>query len=280
MIIVTWNVQWGRGVDGVVDIARVVEHARALGQFDVLCLQEVADNFPDLPGNDDANQFAQIAALLPGFTAIEGPAVDVAGEGGRRRRFGNMILSRLPVTSVRRLALPWPADPQHDSMPRLLLEATVATATGPLRVGTTHLEYYSELQRSAQSRRIRELHEEACARALQPPKARAEANSMFEMPPQTCRAVLLGDFNFPVASPEYADIQAPLARGSRYRDAWPQVHGERKHASTFRVFEREAGEKAYACDFAFVSEGVDVDDLYADVHTQASDHQPLRLTLA
>lgn len=280
LVIVTWNVQWGRGVDGVVDLARTIEHARALGNFDVLCLQEVADNFPGLAGNDARDQFAEIAALLPGFTAIEGCAVDIAAPEGGRRRFGNLILSRLPVTSARRVALPWPADPRRDSMPRLLLEATVETARGPLRIGTTHLEYYSEVQRKAQVRRIRELHEEACERALHPPPERSDANPTFEMPPQATRSVLVGDFNFQPASAEYEDIQRPIAEGPRYRDAWSVVHGERRHAPTFCVHDRKEGEKPYCCDYAFVSEDVAIDDLYADVHTQASDHQPLRLTLA
>ena len=53
MILITWNVQWCRGVDGRVDPARIVAEAKALADFDVLCLQEIADNFPHprLPGS-------------------------------------------------------------------------------------------------------------------------------------------------------------------------------------------------------------------------------------
>ena len=91
MHLINWNIQWGRGCDGRVDLARIVEHARALADFDVLCLQEVADNFPALRDNDDSDQFAALAALLPGYTAVEGVAIDLPG-GQRRRRFGNMIL--------------------------------------------------------------------------------------------------------------------------------------------------------------------------------------------
>src|SRR6478735_12740662 len=101
MHLITWNIQWGRGCDGRVDLARIVAHARALADFDVLCLQEVADNFPALMDNDDSDQFAALAALLPGYTAVGGIAVDLPG-GRRRRRFGNMILSRLPVRQVYR----------------------------------------------------------------------------------------------------------------------------------------------------------------------------------
>ncbi len=65
MKLITWNVQWCRGVDGKVDPARIVKHAKALADFDVLCLQEVANNFPDprLAGSHGENQFAEVARV-------------------------------------------------------------------------------------------------------------------------------------------------------------------------------------------------------------------------
>ena len=42
MRLATWNIQFGRGVDGRVDLERVVEHLHRFTEFDVLCLQEVA----------------------------------------------------------------------------------------------------------------------------------------------------------------------------------------------------------------------------------------------
>ena len=50
MKLMTWNVQWCRGVDVAVDPARIVAEATRIADFDVLCLQEIADNFPD-PGS-------------------------------------------------------------------------------------------------------------------------------------------------------------------------------------------------------------------------------------
>ena len=51
MKLVTWNIQWCRGCDGRVDPERIVDHARAFADFDVLCLQEVAANFSTLKGS-------------------------------------------------------------------------------------------------------------------------------------------------------------------------------------------------------------------------------------
>src|ERR1043165_6222540 len=114
--LVTWNIQWGRGLDGRVDLSRIVRVAREMADFDVLCLQEIADNFPRLEGNDDRDQFRELASLLPGFHCVKGYGTDVAGDNGRRRRFGNAIFSRYGVISARRHALPWPADAGKESM--------------------------------------------------------------------------------------------------------------------------------------------------------------------
>ena len=50
MKLVTWNVQWFCGLDDVISMERVLREARAMADFDVLYLQEVADNYPLLIG--------------------------------------------------------------------------------------------------------------------------------------------------------------------------------------------------------------------------------------
>ena len=44
----------------------IVAEAKRIADFDVLCLQEIADNFPDprLAGSDGEDQFAVLASLL------------------------------------------------------------------------------------------------------------------------------------------------------------------------------------------------------------------------
>ena len=164
-------------------------------------------------------------------------------------------------------------------MPRVAIEATLATPSGPLRISTTHLEYYSDIQRMAQARRLRELHDEACERALRPRTAAPrESNATFDTPPQAAAAILTGDFNFPPEAPEYSEIQSPLAGGGpRYRDAWTLVHGLRAHEPTFCVHDHSWKETPYCCDFIFVSEGLAVKAIEVELQTQASDHQPVML---
>jgi hypothetical protein len=94
MKLVTWNTQWCCGIDGVVSPERIVRSARAMADFDVLCLQEIAVNYPRLAGNAAHDQPGLLAALLPGFQLYFGAAVDEAGPGGARSRFGNLVATR------------------------------------------------------------------------------------------------------------------------------------------------------------------------------------------
>jgi endonuclease/exonuclease/phosphatase family metal-dependent hydrolase len=278
MRLVTWNIQWGRGIDGRVDLARVIRTAREIADFDVICMQEVADNFPGLAGNDDRDQFEALAQLLPGYRRVEGYGVDLAGDDGRRRRFGNVIFTRYGVLSVRRHVLPWPADPGKETMPRVAVEATLQAPMGALRVTTTHLEYYSDVQRRAQAQRLCHLHDEACRRAMHPGRATAEGGP-FDTTAQTTSAILVGDFNFPPENPAYDDIQQHLTDVPAYRDAWPLVHGHRPHEPTFCVHSQAYSRSPYCCDFAFVSADAAqrVRNVEVESQTQASDHQPVLL---
>jgi len=281
MKLITWNIQWGRGLDGRVDLERIVRVARAMADFDVICMQEVADNFPGLAGNDDRDQFEALAALLPAYRLIAGFGVDLAGDCERRRRFGNVIFTRYKILSARRHSLPWPADAGKETMPRVAVEATLQTPMGALRVTTTHLEYYSEVQRRSQAQRLCQLHDEACHRALRPGAA-TSGGGPFDATPQATKAILVGDFNFPPENPAYGDIQQSLAADvPPYRDAWLLARGHRPHEPTFCVHAKAYSKTPYCCDFAFVSADIAkrVRNVEVDVQTQASDHQPVLLEL-
>jgi diketogulonate reductase-like aldo/keto reductase/endonuclease/exonuclease/phosphatase family metal-dependent hydrolase len=224
------------GCDGRVDPQRIVDDARAFADFDVLCLQEVAANFPLLEGSRGEDQFALLAAALPGFTAIVGVAVDSAAPDGTRRRFGNMILSRFPVRWALRALLPWPADPAVRSMPRVLVEALVEAPFGPVRVMTTHLEYYSALQRAAQLEALRRRHEEACAHALAGAVGEA-SDGPFERQPQTVSAILTGDFNLRPDDPLHARLGEGFAdaRAPQLDDVWQRLHRDAAQPPTIGV---------------------------------------------
>lgn len=281
MKLVTWNIRWGRGADGRVDLPRIVHHARRVADFDVLCLQEVSAGYPELSGCDGGDQFEILASLLPGYTALSGPAIDVPGSTGPGRRFGNMLFSRFPVLQVFRHVLPWPVDPTVKSMPRAALEATLHTPLGAVRVTTTHLEHYSLRQRIAQVERLRELHREAVAQAH---ARRPGKPGPLDPLPRGAASVLAGDFNWRPEAQERAQLMAPIdAAVPPYRDAWELVHPDRPHAPTVGVHDKAQWPgPAFTFDFVFVSDDLSprVRDVRIDASSDASDHQPVLLELA
>jgi len=279
--LLTWNIQWCRGCDGRVSPARIVTAARETADFDVLCLQEVACNYPELAGSRGENQYDTLAGFLPDYVLVKGPATDAFGPGGRRQ-FGNALLTRLPVVQVYRHLLPWPADASAPNMQRAALEVVLACPSGPLRVTTTHLEYYSETQRSAQLERLRDLQIEAAGHAAAPPRP-GKNGAPIEPLPRPASGILTADFNFRPEDPLHARLQAPLGPAvPAYRDAWQLRHPGVPHPPTLGVHDKEQWPgPAFACDFIFVTEDLAgrVEDVVVNAATDASDHQPVLLVL-
>lgn len=277
MKLLSWNIQWGRGMDGYVDLGRIVRTIRQLGDFDVICLQEVAVNFPGLPGSHGENQITEMAKLLPDHIALYGVATDVPDGHGGRNQFGNAIFTRFPVGQVWRHLLPWQAEPATPSMQRILVEAAVSADIGPLRILTTHLEYYSRNQRETQIEAIRSLHREACAMS-QRQFLHEERGGTFEVFPRPAQAILCGDLNFPATAPERMRVLAPFTDGTpNFHDAWQVLHPGIPHAPTVGIHPVDfvAGPECF--DFVFVTDGL-VKRLSAygiDSGTEASDHQPV-----
>lgn len=281
-VILTWNIQWGRGVDGRVDLARQLAEARAMAEFDVLCLQEVTSGFGSLPGHPGADQWGELADMLGvEYTLIGGFALE-RHDGPHVQRFGNAIATRLPVLYVARHALPCPPD-ATPIMPRMAIEAIVQAQFGLLRVVTTHLEYYSEIQRLAQIDALRTIHTEGCARAAHPSVLGPEPEAgPFRPLAQTTATLICGDFNCKSDSTPKRLATVPFSREPALHDAWEVAHDTTPQPPTFGVHDRTGWtEAAYACDFMLISEPLKSRVLRVEVNsaTQASDHQPMLLEL-
>lgn len=280
MKIITWNVQWCRGVDGRVDPARIVAHAKALADFDVLCLQEIANNFADprLAGSRGENQFDELARRLPGFAPVPGVIVDVPGDAGQRRHFGNLILSRLPVGQVFRHLLPYPVDPGQRGMPRTALEAVVRAPFGAVRIITTHLEYYGSIKRTAQVEALRAIYAEGSAHARLG-RVVEKGGGPFRDYPRPASTIITGDFNLEPDDRLHARMVEPFDDGTPpLSDAWQAAHPGVAHPATFKIYEKERpDEPEQHCDFIFVSADIvpRLKSIRVDQKTQASDHQPV-----
>lgn len=281
MKLLTWNIQWCRGVDGRVDPGRIARTARAFADFDVLCLQEVAVHFSGLAGSAGEDQMAALSAALPAYTPLFGAATELSEVAGRRRQFGNAVFTRLPVLQVFRHLLPWPADPAVPSMQRMALEVVLQSQVGALRVICTHLEYYSAHQRAAQVEHLRRLHYDACMHTRHP-RPGGDRGSPFEALPRSASALLCGDFNFRPGSPDYTAIGARFDDDSTpaLLDAWTRAHPGEPHPLTAGLYAQDWPE---ACCFDFVFVSADLAPRVARVEvessTQASDHQPMLVEL-
>ncbi len=271
MKLITWNIQWCRGMDGRVDPARIAREARALCDPDVICLQEVSENYDSLTGSLSENQPEILAGLFRGHSAHFAAAVDVPDGKGGRRRFGNMILSRLPVRQVYRHALPWPPEAGVPNMPRVALEAVVEAPSGLVSVVTTHLEYYSAKQRAAQVERLCELQAERAAHAAAPQAYKA---GPFEPLPRPASSILTGDFNMRPEDPLVARLRAIWV------DAWQAANPDRDVPPTFGIYDKAFASEPYCCDFVLVTPDLAprIATVRIDADTQASDHQPVIAT--
>ena len=267
MRLLSWNVQWCRGIDGRVDPRRIAAEAKRFADPEVFCLQEVARNFPEMAGSAGEDQVKVLLEEMPGYQAFFAAAIDLPGRNGRRR-FGNLVMSRLPVGRVLRHLLPWPAAADVMSMQRAAVEVVVEAPFGPLRVMTTHLEYYSNKHRAAQIERLHALHAEACS----PKKPVLEPGS-YESYPRGTSALVCGDFNLP---PSDAHYQKMLDGG--FVDAWQALNPGKPRQDTFHLHD---GEKPYCCDYVFVTPDLvpRLKTIRIDTATQASDHQPVMLEL-
>ena len=276
MRLLTWNIQCGKGCDGVTDLARVVSVAKQ-ADADVYCFQEVSDNFDNLDGGTDKS--ARLASLLPGYVPVFRPAIETIDGDGRTHRFGNMTLSRLPVMQIANHLLPWPGAGAVRSMRRHALDVTVQTAFGALRVVNTHLEYHSESQRGAQIERLLDLQEEASTGAMMA----GAHKEPYAAQTLAASSLLCGDFNFDVSDRQHALIADSDRPGLNYRDAWSICHPGKSHALTCGLYDRVQWSDGPDCrDFIFTTEDLSgrIRRVEVDTQTTASDHQPIFIELA
>ena len=280
MRILSWNIQWGRGADGRADLHRTIERIRACGALDAICLQEVARNWPGLKGQArPIDGPAALAAAFPQHTMLWAPGLERGDGAGGSRGFGNLMLLAGPLGQIWRRLLPAPPDPAERSMQRVCLEAVLERPGAELRLMTTHLEYYSTLQRRAQVAALRSWQVEVIAEGAQARSPRAD--SLFGAPGRPTAAVLCGDLNFAPEAPEMAMLTAADDDPAPWSDAWRVVHGNAAHDPTVGLHGAEWPDHRYCCDYFFVTPELESRLRGIEVlsDTPASDHQPVLLDL-
>lgn len=285
---VSYNIQFGFGLDGKFDLERIADAVRGA---DVIALQEVTRNNPMNQGRD---LVAEIRALLPDYFAAYGPnyeaeigshlkdgrAVDV------RLQFGNMILSKTPILLSRNLLLPRSRSYDRVNLQRGALEAMIDTPLGPVRFYSVHLDHRGADERLRQIAFLLE-------RLVQYPLEGGAVSGISEMgfpePPTPEAFVVMGDFNMLPGSPEYEafagrpdhEFGTPLV--ARYAvDAALRAAGDAEPPTTW-VDPEDIGNPARfkRIDYCFVhaSLAAHVKSSRVDAEAIGSDHQPLWVEL-
>lgn len=292
MRVATYNIQWGKGRDGRVDLGRV---AKAIESADVIGLQEVERNWREMEHADQVRRFIE---LFPDRYVYFAPSVDVdssrKGADGRienrRREYGLLVISRWPVLVTR--SFPLPKYPVHGHLndTSILLETVIGHPNRPFRFYVTHLNYLSERQRIIQTRLVVDLITDA-VRQGGPVTGPGVPASEFgadwialekdEVPSMPSPAILLGDFNMMPLSPEYDMLTGPvspdygrLAEYGLFADALRLAGLKDTEGITYPANEIE---QAKRIDHIFLTSDLAglVRRAWIDDDADASDHQPV-----
>jgi endonuclease/exonuclease/phosphatase family metal-dependent hydrolase len=282
MKLVTYNIQFGLGKDGRYDLARIADEVRGA---DVIALQEV-DRHWRRSGCVDSP--ALLGAALSEHCWVYGANLDMDASYrdaecrlvNRRRQFGTMILSRLPIVSSRNHLLPKYGTLAQHSIQQGALEAVIVTPqAGAVRIYSLHLSHLSPALRLPQVDALLGIHARAeseggawCGGHPEPDAGWTEG----EMPPMPAAAILMGDFNFVWDAAEYERIVGPLSerygrlnRLTGFVDAWV--------AAGMREDEGVTADNGKRIDYCFVSASLAhrVRAARIDMAAAGSDHQPL-----
>ena len=282
MEILSWNIQNGIGFDGVLSLERIASVIKQMATPDVICLQEVSRGLSWQSGSQAPDQISELEQLFPDYEVIFGVAVDASPrQTGARWQFGNAVLSKIPVISAQHHILPRPAVSDVRHMTRQATEVVVDGGEGPIRIVNLHLEYHSLLQRKAQIEKLRELQLEALMEKQDPPLP--DLAGPYQEVLRPVDAIYCGDFNMLYQSEEYLQMVSPLGSEPKpFYDAWEIVHQDNTHDPTCGIYDHKSWPQGAHCrDFVFVAGDCanQVKNFIVNQSTDASDHQPLLITL-
>ncbi len=281
MHFVSYNIQFGKGKDGRIDLPRIADEVgRGAAAPDVIALQEVERFFA---GSGMTDQAADIAGLFPDHHWAYGPGVDTDAstrrEDGRlvnrRRQFGNMLLARAPILSSRNHLLPKLDLGRELSIQRAALEGVIATPGGAIRVYSLHLAHASAGERRLQVAHLLKLLHEAPGGGGVWSGGSPDQNLALggPQPPMPRPAVVLGDFNLTPVSREYGLLTGAT---DGVIDAWIEAGNGPAGGETCR---EEDG--PVRIDYAFLTPDLAgaVRHIRVDREACGSDHQPLHVEL-
>jgi endonuclease/exonuclease/phosphatase family metal-dependent hydrolase len=281
MKFVSFNVQFGIGLDGRYDPKRIVE---AVEGADIIAMQEVSRNFPK---NSQADLPEIFAGLLPDFFHVYGAGTKTEGGSslvnGRMRmrhiEFGNMVLSRYPILATRNILLPRSRTYDRLNIQRSALECLILTPSGPIRVYSVHLDHRGPAERIAQ---IDFLREHLANYAKEGGAVTGGMEFGFPELPHSDHYIVMGDFNMMPEQPEYVAMVGPkdLYYGRTATAAFPIDVLDRlgkRCDDDFTWEEPGHPDIRQYLDYCFISGTLvtRLKDGWVDANCVASDHKPV-----
>lgn len=230
LVVATFNIWHDAGGNWPTRLGLLTEVLRTV-DADVVGLQEVLENSAKgLP-----NQAQTIARAL-GYPQVHFVAVEPEGAP---KRYGNAILTRLPVIEVARRKL----QPLFDS--RTAIRVRVQAEGGPVDIVNTHLAWQADAG---------------------PVRAQQLADLVSWLPQDGVPLIAMGDFNAPLDDPGLGAMQPPRFESALPRDAAETtLNPARGHAPRVidHIFVEQA---AYSVGEAWVIGDTPVGDEYPSDH--------------
>ena len=269
--VATYNIQFGIGLDGQYDLGRIAD---AVADADIIAFQEVTRGYVRNGGRD---MVAELEALFPDrFTANHmpadidfGSAVEDGNAAERRFQFGNMIVSRWPLISVRRHLLPRSMRVETLNLQRGALEAMIDTPAGVIRFYSVHLDHIDAEERHAQIAALKSVALSAVETGL---AVTGLGEYGFPELPATEDFLLLGDFNF---EPDLSEYRAMLSEGGHLVDVSAADAGWSWKDPTDRSCVKRL-------DYGFANPGLAarIEGAQVDQGAEGSDHMPVHVHIS
>lgn len=283
----TYNIQFGRGLDGVYDLDRI---AHTVESADVIALQEVERYFPR---SGDIDQVKELARRLNSHHWVYGAGVDIAADEilpdgevvHKRQQFGNMLLSRSPIITSRNHLLPKYGSVGPLSIQRSALEGVIDCSGTLIRVYSVHLTHISVAERLQQIDRLLAIDRNAVIEAgpIAGNPSKTDFSKQADVSTLPRESILMGDFNFTPDAEEYSRIVGPRSDyGGRvinpegFVDAW-RVRGNPEMSGV--TAERRG--KDVRMDYCFVRQSLSDRIRSVKIHSDAvgSDHKPFSMVM-
>lgn len=281
----SYNIQFGTGKDGNVDLERI---AGELGDADVIALQEV-ERFNSTTGMVD--QVAAFSKLFPTHYVTYGAGVDLdasykddAGHVvNQRRQFGNMLLSKTPIISSRNHLLPKYGLVGPLALQRSALEGVIDCELGLIRVYSVHLGHAAAPERTKQISALLRIVRNAprYGGVWSGKHVGKHWTKDGPQPPMPSPALMMGDFNLEPHSREYEQLVGPmdekhgrLTRIDGIIDIWTHLKHPLDGPET-KTCPDEKGDMRIDYAFATLDLAMKSKLMQVDHEAQGSDHQPI-----